>query len=93
MVDVGRNHNHYWMTGIVHIDFCIIIGTTDGHYRVVCIWIDHLESLHHIRGGQPVGIAGLRGLELDHAGLTCQRQDIAINRSGAIHQLKRDRQA
>ena len=90
--DIGRDDNHHWVN-LIKIHFGSFVRTTDLYFRLVSIRIHDLEGLHHIRSRQPVGIAGLGGLQLHDARLTCQSQNVAVDGSRTFHHLKADGQS
>ena len=92
VLDVGRNDNHN-RVNLFQIDLRSLIRAADFHLGFVSIRIDDLEGFHHVGSGQPVGVAGLGGLELHNASFARQSQNVAINRGRTFHQLEADGQS
>ena len=56
-----------------------VVGPAKGHLRRIQVGIHHLESLDHVGGGKPRGIACLGGFQPHRAGGSGQGQGQEIS--------------
>ena len=83
MLDISGNDDHNRMN-LIQIDLGAFVRSAYFHLGLVGIRV----ALHHIGGGQPVGIAGLGGFQLHDAGFASQSQNVAFDGRGAFHHLE-----